>query len=756
MSKPSNLKPYRFLNLLGIPSYPWESIGIDFVGPLPESRNRDGQYDSITVVICLLTGMVHLVPSRINYNATQLAELVFENIYKIHGLPKNIISDRDVLFTSTFWSRLHRLIGTKLRMSSAYHPQSDGSTERANRTVTQMLRQGIQPDQKDWVSKLPAIEFAINSARSESTGYAPFFLNFGRMPRSMIWESASRDEYPSVRDFALQKKMALMAAHDSIIAARVKQTRDANRKRQDVPFVQGDLVYVSSKNISFPKGRALKLLPKFIGPYKIMRDHGNCSFQLDLPAQLKRRGVHNVYHSSLLRVHVPNDNRLFPGRLDTQLGLDEDDEEWAVNRILSHNGSGTDATFEILWKSGDVTWLPYYQVTHLQALTDYLGLLGVTKVARLPKGRGQPPLDDPQVFVASITGIADSPTFPFFHSCSSFFRSLPFVLKTTLRSFSSTVLSSLQPPFTSPTIDLEYSSVMPSHRGIHHPSFLRLSPTHYLIRDPSGDSSNSTIHVGQIADFLNFDERFREHGNISSFQSIPLGYLDFAHLWNANAPRGDPRRLCSFSYEDGSDYPIISLSDHPVDVEDFFITPEQVGLRRPDNHRHHNGRSDSVHYENRRYATPYPEEIALELASTLVDQQRLSRSAFETRRARLLEQLENRNAQTPHQGHHQVRRWEQRQARRQNNPSSATMPRGSSSRQTRSSLSRLDFRKGSRKRPTSPPPSSTPDASSSSLTTESSPLITPSSKAVPHEAQDAVMQEPPSFSNNESSAGSTG
>ena len=131
-------------------------------------------------------------------------------------------------------------------------------------------------------------------------------------------------------------------------------------------------------------------------------------------------------------------------------------------------------------------------------------------------------------------------------------------------------------------------------------------------------------------------------------------------------------------------------------------------------------------------------------------------SEVETRRARLLEQLENRNAQTPHQGHHQVRRWEQRQARRQNAPSSATMPRGSSSRQTRSSLSRLDFRKGSRKRPTSPPPSSTPDASSSSLTTESSPLITPSSKAVPHEAQDAVMQEPPSFSNNESSASSTG
>jgi transposase InsO family protein len=153
--------------------------------------------------------MVHLIPSRTNYNASQLAELMFENIYKLHGLPKNIISDRDVLFTSTFWRQLHRLIGTKLRMSSAYHPQSDGSTERANRTITQMLRQCVHPNQKDWVAKLPAIEFAINSARSESTGFAPFFLNFGRMPRTMLWTSPPPTEFPSIREFAIQKKLAI-------------------------------------------------------------------------------------------------------------------------------------------------------------------------------------------------------------------------------------------------------------------------------------------------------------------------------------------------------------------------------------------------------------------------------------------------------------------------------------------------------------------------------------------------------------------
>jgi len=101
-SKLSNQKPYGLLNLLSTPGQPWESIGMDFVGPLPESGNRDGLFNSITVVICLLTSMVHLIPSHTNYKATQLAELMFEHIYKLHGLPRNIISDRDVLFTMYF------------------------------------------------------------------------------------------------------------------------------------------------------------------------------------------------------------------------------------------------------------------------------------------------------------------------------------------------------------------------------------------------------------------------------------------------------------------------------------------------------------------------------------------------------------------------------------------------------------------------------------------------------------------------------
>jgi hypothetical protein len=145
-----------------------------------------------------------------------------------------------------------------------------------------------------------------------------------------------------------------MAAHDSLIAVRVKQTRNANHKQQSAPFEQGDLVYLSSKNFTFKKGLTRKLIPKFVGPYSIIRDFGNSSFQLDLLANMKQRGVHDVFHSSLLRIHVPNDDQQFPGRLDCQLGISLDDEtnEWAVDWIVSHYECFSKALFEVLWKSG--------------------------------------------------------------------------------------------------------------------------------------------------------------------------------------------------------------------------------------------------------------------------------------------------------------------------------------------------------------------------------------------------------------------
>ena len=383
ISKSPTEKPRGLLQTMPVPSHPWQFIGIDFVGPLPESSNRNGSYDTICVIIDLLTAMVHLVPTCQTYKATDMAEVIFDTVYKLHGLPERIISDRDSLFTSHFWKKLHALLNVELRMSSAFHPQTDGATERANRTMTQMLRQCVSPKQKDWVTRLPAIEFAMNSARSSTTGFSPFYLNYGRNPSPMIWKG--EEVYPGVRQFAENMKDAIMSAHDAIIASRVQNTVQANRKRLPASYREGDLVYLSTKNISLPKGRARKLAPKYLGPFPITRIiKEGATYQLGLSDELVKRGVNRAFHASLLRPHVPNDDRRFPGRMPIQIpGFGEKPKEWIVDRIITHHGKGLGSEFQILWKAGDRTWASYREVAHLNALDRYCELMGVKNASEL-------------------------------------------------------------------------------------------------------------------------------------------------------------------------------------------------------------------------------------------------------------------------------------------------------------------------------------------------------------------------------------
>ena len=278
-----------------------------------------------------------------------------------------------------------------------------------------------------------------------------------------------------------------------------------------------------------------------------------------------------MYHASLLRIHHPNDDRLFPGRLDTQIsGGDVTDDEWAVDRIKSHSGSKSDAVFEVLWKSGDTTWMPYYQITNLQALTDYLHLLGVKVISKLPKGFGQPPVDDPQVFLGLI---APEPSERSTLSClpslgiADAFKRLYRLTKSIL--------------YSKPQVDNHTDDLldMPRNNCVDHPYFTRLSPTHYLIRDPKSDLE-STIHVGQIADFIKFDELLRAEG-LNNLQSMPLGFDDFAYYWNVGAREQDRRRISRvYIPVDTSEY-CVEEADTPVHIRDFFIAPEQVGLATP-------------------------------------------------------------------------------------------------------------------------------------------------------------------------------
>ena len=173
---------------------------MDFIGPLPPSENGE---NFLWVIIDRLTSLVHLIPIKTSTDAAELAYLYIQEVVRLHGIAKSIVSDRDPRFTSKFWAEVNRILGTRLLMSTAFHPQTDGATEHANRTINAILRAVVNADQSNWVDKLPMAEFAMNSSVNKSTGYTPFDLTFGYIPTLRgLMDNIPVTVKPGVREFA--------------------------------------------------------------------------------------------------------------------------------------------------------------------------------------------------------------------------------------------------------------------------------------------------------------------------------------------------------------------------------------------------------------------------------------------------------------------------------------------------------------------------------------------------------------------------
>ncbi|KAG3204292.1 hypothetical protein PC128_g2016 [Phytophthora cactorum] len=157
----------------------WDSVSMDFVFGLPcDVQGRTG----ILVFVDRFSKMVHLTPVAASITATQTAAIFVDTVYRHHGLPTSIVSDRDPRFTAAFWSELFMSLGTRLLMSTAAHPETDGQTERVNRVLEDVLR-SYATSFKSWSSFLSMVEFALNNAEHASTGLTPFYVNYGRHPR---------------------------------------------------------------------------------------------------------------------------------------------------------------------------------------------------------------------------------------------------------------------------------------------------------------------------------------------------------------------------------------------------------------------------------------------------------------------------------------------------------------------------------------------------------------------------------------------
>jgi hypothetical protein len=356
-SKTNRHAPYGLLQPPPTPDKAWKSIAFDFIVKLPPSKEPMTKvaYDSIWVVTDRLTKYGYFIPYKESSDAPELAYAFLRIILSQHGLPEEIISDRDKLFISKFWQSLMARLGANHKLSTAFHPQTDGQTERLNQTLEQYLRNYINHKQNNWVEWLPLAQFAYNSAKSEATGTSPFFANFGHEPEAYRQPRKDKEKAELSRVFADELRQLREQLAKDIAFSQQRTTANANKKRSmGPPLKKGDKVYLLRKNIK-TKRPSSKLDFKKLGPFEILEKVGPVNYKLRLPENSR---LHPVFHVSLLEPAKGD----APVATQTELQPENDPGEYEVEEILStRTTTRGQQEYLIKWKgysSTDNSWEP--------------------------------------------------------------------------------------------------------------------------------------------------------------------------------------------------------------------------------------------------------------------------------------------------------------------------------------------------------------------------------------------------------------
>ncbi|GJW99634.1 retrotransposon-related protein [Tanacetum coccineum] len=306
------LVPYPgLLQPLPIPTSVWAEISMDFIDGLPMSKGRT----VIMVIVDRLSKYSHFVPLIHPYTVIQVAQSFLDIIYRLHGLPKIIVSDRDAVFMSRFWKELFSLLQVQLHTSTVYHPQTDGQTEVVNRSLECYLRCMCGEKPKEWVNWIVLVEYCYNNSYHTTIKTTPYHVVYGQAPPDHITYT-NGESLVDVVDRSLSAREAaidLLKFHIKRSQNRMKSLAD--KHRSDREFEEGVWVYLKLqpyRQATLRQGKQHKLSPKYFGPFLIMKKVGKVAYKLQLPSSSQ---IYHVFHVSQLKLYrgpIPKSSSQLP------------------------------------------------------------------------------------------------------------------------------------------------------------------------------------------------------------------------------------------------------------------------------------------------------------------------------------------------------------------------------------------------------------------------------------------------------------
>ncbi|KAF8694651.1 hypothetical protein RHS03_08150, partial [Rhizoctonia solani] len=346
--------PVISLKPLEVPPFPFHTISYNFITGFPRSQG----HDTILVVIDLFSKFGHFIPTSKKVTAKGLADLFITHIWKLHRLPVKTVSDRGTTFTGKFLRALYQRLGIKPAFSLAYHPESDGQTERVNQFIKFYLRSYVAANHSDWVTWLPLAEYAYNNARHLATGKTPFELVYGRNPvMNPSSVPANVPEADTVADTLAQEWKEAESA--------LKMSKEQMTRSQGIvpEYSVGKKVWLDGKNVEL-RTNSNKLDPKRLGPFRILEKISSHAYCLELPETLK---IHNVFYVGLLSKSHESPSQPFPEQPPPE--TIEGEEEYEVEQIIDSKRQRGKWFYLIKWKGygpEDNSWEPEELLEHSQ------------------------------------------------------------------------------------------------------------------------------------------------------------------------------------------------------------------------------------------------------------------------------------------------------------------------------------------------------------------------------------------------------